>query len=233
MAGRDYLTIGEVVERLRPRYTDLSISKVRFLEEESLIGPERTPGGYRKFATRDVERIEAILRLQKDYFLPLAVIREKLADMDRGRVPDELKGDATVTAPTGRPAVGESVPLESASQALGVPDAFLRELLDYGLVTTHAGDEGPELGPSDVQIAHTAWDLRRYGVEPRHLRMYDNLAEREAALFGQILTPAYRHNTAESKARLAATLADITKATGDLKRELLRRALASTFDGML
>jgi DNA-binding transcriptional MerR regulator len=233
MAGRDYMTIGEVVERLSGAYPDLSISKVRFLEEEGLVAPERTPGGYRKFSAADVSRIEAILRLQKEHFLPLAVIREKLADMDRGRVPEELKGDGAATPPAGRPVEGESVPLASASSLLGVPDAFLRELIDYNLIATHAGEEGPELGPADVQIAHTAWDLRRYGVEPRHLRMYDNLAEREAALFGQILTPAYRHNTVESKARLAATLADITKATGELKRELLRRALAETFDGML
>ena len=227
------MTIGEVVERLSTAYPDLSISKVRFLEEEGLVAPERTPGGYRKFSSADVARIEAILRLQKDHFLPLAVIREKLADMDRGRMPEELKGDAAVANPTSRPAQGESIPLATASAALGVPDAFLKELIDFGLVQTHHGAEGPELAPSDIQIAHVAWDLRRYGVEPRHLRMYDNLAEREAALFGQILTPAYRHNTADSKARLAATLADITKATGELKRELLKRALAATFDGML
>ena len=227
------MTIGEVVERLSTNYPDLSISKVRFLEEEGLVSPERTPGGYRKFSTADVARIEAILKLQKEHFLPLAVIREKLADMDRGRMPEELKGDGAVAGPSGRPAEGESVPLATASSALGVPDAFLRELIDFNLITTHAGADGPELRPSDIQIAHVAWDLRRYGVEPRHLRMYDNLAEREAALFGQILTPAYRHNTADSKARLAATLAEITKATGELKRELLRRALADTFDGML
>jgi DNA-binding transcriptional MerR regulator len=227
------MTIGEVVERLSGGYPDLSISKIRFLEEEGLVSPARTPGGYRKFSAGDVSRIEAILRLQKEHFLPLAVIREKLADMDRGRMPEELKGDSAVAGPTGRPAEGEPVALAGASSALGVPDAFLRELIDYGLITAHAGAEGPQLGPSEIQIAHVAWDLRRFGVEPRHLRMYDHLAEREAALFGQILTPAYRHNTPDSKARLAATLAEITKATGELKRELLRRSLASTFDGML
>ena len=91
MSSRDYLTIGEVVQKLQPSYPDLSISKVRFLEEEDLITPERTAGGYRKFSQKDVGRIEMILRLQRDHFFPLAVIREKLADVDRGRIPAELQ----------------------------------------------------------------------------------------------------------------------------------------------
>jgi DNA-binding transcriptional MerR regulator len=230
--ARDYLTIGEVVERLQPRYSDLSISKVRFLEEEDLISPERTPGGYRKFSTRDVERIEAILRLQKDYFLPLAVIREKLAEMDRGHIPEEL---ARVSDLPGISQVGadEPVPLASASSALGIPDTFLRELIDFGLVGTNAGEGGPELAPLDVRVARTAWDLRRFGVEPRHLRLFANSPDREAALFNQILAPAYRHKTPEARAALVETLADITKTTADLKRELLERALEQQFDGLL
>jgi DNA-binding transcriptional MerR regulator len=89
MTPRDYLTIGEVVQRLEGSYPDLSISKVRFLEEEGLVSPERTAGGYRKFSQADVSRIEMILRLQREHFLPLAIIREKLADFYRGKIPSE------------------------------------------------------------------------------------------------------------------------------------------------
>jgi DNA-binding transcriptional MerR regulator len=231
--GRDYLTIGEVVERLSGRYPDLSISKVRFLEEEGLISPQRTPGGYRKFATTDVERIEAILRLQRDYFLPLAVIREKLAEMDRGHMPDELRRAGEVPGMPGRVPDGEAVALSGAANALGMPDGFLRELIDFGLVTTQSGAEGQEITPSGVRIARLAWDLRRYGIEPRHLRTYVNGADREAALFGQVLTPAYRHKGAEGRTGLAEALSDITKATDELKTELLERALEDTFAGML
>jgi DNA-binding transcriptional MerR regulator len=232
MPGRDYLTIGEVVERLEPRYNDLSISKIRFLEEEGLISPERTPGGYRKFSDGDLDRIEAILRLQKDYFMPLAVIREKLAEMDRGHVPEEL-ARVTDLPGIGHRDADEPVALAGASSALGIPDAFLRELIDFGLVMTSAGDSGPELSPLDVRIARTSWDLRRFGVEPRHLRMFANSADREAALFNQILTPAFRHKSAESRAGLEETLADISRTTGDLKRELLERAVERQFDGLL
>lgn len=86
--SRDYLTIGELVDSLIPAHPDLSISKVRFLEDEGLITPERTAGGYRKFSTSDVARVDLILRLQREHFLPLAVIREKMADLDKGKVPD-------------------------------------------------------------------------------------------------------------------------------------------------
>ena len=91
MSGRDYLTIGEVVQRLEGAYPELSISKVRFLEDEGLVAPERTQGGYRKFSQADVARVEMVLRLQRDHFLPLAVIRDKLSDFDRGRIPAELQ----------------------------------------------------------------------------------------------------------------------------------------------
>ncbi len=233
MATRDYLTIGEVVERLSPRYPDLSISKVRFLEEEGLINPERTAGGYRKFSTADVDRVEAILRLQKDYFLPLAVIREKLAEMDRGHVPEELARVSDLPGITGAGVVEAPVAFATASSTLGMPDSFLRELLDYGLIATSVGAEGPELAPADVRIARVAFDLRRFGVEPRHLRMYVNAADREAALFGQILAPAFRHKSADSRQRLEETLAEITHTTADLKQELLERSLGRQFDGQL
>ena len=109
MSSRDYLTIGEVVQRLQGAYPDLSISKVRFLEEEGLVAPERTAGGYRKFSQADVARVEMILRLQKEHFLPLAVIREKLADFDRGKIPAELQ----------RGAVGMTEPLPLAAEDEG------------------------------------------------------------------------------------------------------------------
>jgi DNA-binding transcriptional MerR regulator len=230
---RDYMTIGEVVERLQVGYPDLSISKVRFLEEEGLVAPERTPGGYRKFSREDMERIESILRLQREHFLPLAVIKDKLDELDRGRVPDELKEPSVAATVAPSIAESETIALTAAPAALGIPDSFLRELIDFGLIETKPGPEGQEISGLDVQIAHVAWDLRHYGVEPRHLRMYMTLADREAQLFAQILMPAYRHKTSDSRGRLVETLADMTRHTGDLKRDLLRRSLARAFDGML
>src|SRR5450759_5780802 len=106
--SRDYMTIGELVENLVPAHPDLTISKVRFLEDEGLVTPERTAGGYRKFTTADAARVDLILRLQKEHFLPLAVIREKLKDVDRGKVPPELR-------PTVASAHTQALPLEPVS----------------------------------------------------------------------------------------------------------------------
>lgn len=231
--SRDYLTIGDVVRRLEGSYPDLSISKVRFLEEEGLVSPERTAGGYRKFSQADVSRVEMILRLQKDHFLPLAVIREKLADFDRGKIPSELASPPVgMTGPLPLVPEDESpLRLDEAQATLGVPPSFIRELAEFNLVSISA-DDGESIERADAQIVHAAWDLRKYGVEPRHLRMYENFSEREAALFAQILMPAFRHRTAESRQKLAETLADLGNLTDELKGRLLRRALASAFEDL-
>lgn len=229
---RDYMTIGEVVETLAKTHPDVTISKIRFLEEEGLVSPERTAGGYRKFTSADLARIELILRLQKEHFLPLAVIRERLKDIEKGKVPADLRpvsgSKAEAVALPFEEA--ETVPLDKAPTALGLPLSFLKELIDFGLVAPAKGETGDELTRNDVEVAHAAWDLRRYGVEPRHLRMYENLAEREAALFAQILMPTLRQRTPEARTKLNETLAELTDVTGDLKRHLLERALARTFD---
>ena len=234
MTPRDYLTIGEVVSRLEGSYPDLSISKIRFLEEEDLVSPERTAGGYRKFSQSDVARVEMILRLQKEDFLPLAVIREKLADFDRGKIPPELaRGPIGMTEPLPLAAEDEGpLPLEDAQATLGIPATFVRELSEFNLVTIERLDGADVIDRADTQIVHAAWDLRKYGVEPRHLRMYENSSEREASLFAQILMPAFRHRTPESKQKLAETLADLGTLTDGLKGRLLRRALARAFEDL-
>ncbi len=232
---RDYMTIGEVVETLQPAFPDLSISKVRFLEEEGLIAPERTPGGYRKFAPADLKRVEMILRLQKEHFLPLAVIREKLADYDKGKVPAEL---SDTSAPDGDAMAlpfedTDPVLLADAPAVLGIPSSFLKELASFSIVEFAEGERGEELSPVDVRIAHAAWDLRRFGIEPRHLRMYETFAEREAAFFGQALNPVFRHRTPETRQKLVEALGELSGSTGDLKSHLLRRALGRVFEDIV
>lgn len=231
MNARDYLTIGEVVQRLEVAYPDLSISKVRFLEDEGLITPERTPGGYRKFSQVDVARVEMILRLQKEHFLPLAVIREKLAEFDRGRIPAELQRTIGVEEPIVR-RVSEEGPLavEDAPSALGVPASFITELAEFGIIDLTSGDSGDAIDRADVASVHAAWDLRRFGVEPRHLRMYGTFADREATLFAQIVLPTFRHRSPETRQRLAETLNELGSLTDQLKGRLLRRALARAFE---
>lgn len=228
------MTIGEVVERLTDTYPDLSISKVRFLEEEGLITPERTAGGYRKFHQSDLARIELVLKLQKEHFLPLAVIREKLADFDKGKVPAELQGSAgssqAVTLPLED---AETVALEDVPSVLGLPTSFILELAEFNLIELVDGAHGQEIAQPDIQVAHVCWDMRRFGVEPRHLRMYETFAEREATFFSQILMPTFRHRTPETRQKLVDTLAELTGHTTQLSSHLLRKALGRVFEDVV
>jgi len=232
--SRDYMTIGELVESLTPAHPDLTISKVRFLEDEGLVTPERTAGGYRKFSTADVARVDLIVRLQKEHFLPLAVIREKLKDFDKGKVPEELRPMVTRPESVAQPFdQSEAVPLEDIPNALGFPVSFVRELAEFGLVKLNKGDRGDELPRGDVAIAHTCWDMRAFGMDPRHLRMYVTAADREADVFKQILMPAYRHRTAETRQKLVESVSELMRLTDELKRGLARRAVADTFEDVV
>lgn len=232
-AVRDYQTIGEVVEKLTPAFPDLTISKVRFLEDEGLITPDRTAGGYRKYHPADVQRLELVLKLQRDNFMPLAIIREKLDDFDKGKLPPELKpaldhGEA-MSLPLEE---AETVPLERVPDMLGLPTAFVRELASFGIVTLVKGERGEELPGPDIGIVHTCWDLRRFGIEPRHMRMYETFAEREATFYQQILMPAMRHRTPEARQKLIETLVDLMRKTSELKEHMVRRAVGRLFEDL-
>jgi DNA-binding transcriptional MerR regulator len=233
-ASRDYMTIGELVESLLPAHPDLTISKVRFLEDEGLISPARTAGGYRKFSSADAARVDLVLRLQKEQFLPLAVIREKLEDLDRGKVSDDLRPMVTRPEVVSLPfEESETLPLEQVPTSLGLSIAFVRELAEYGLIRIAEGERGEELSQIDVRISHISWDLSRFGVDARHQRMYTNFADREAALFQQILAPVYHSKTPESRQKLVEAVAELTRLTDDLKRQLLKRAVADTFEDVV
>jgi DNA-binding transcriptional MerR regulator len=231
---REYMTIGEVVEHLHDKYSDLSISKVRFLEEEGLVSPDRTAGGYRKFSAADVKRLELVLKLQREHFMPLAIIREKLADYDKGRIPAELEPVVAHAEAMALPLEdAQTVPVGKAPDMLGLPEVFIRELAEFGLIQLIDGDHGKEISAVDVGIAHSCWDLRRFGVEPRHLRIYETFAEREVGFFSQILMPTFRHRTPETRQKLVDTLGELTRLTGELKKHMLHRAISRVFEDVV
>ena len=231
---RDYVTIGELVESLQPAHPDLTISKVRFLEDEGLVSPQRTSGGYRKFSPSDTARVDLVLRLQRERFMPLSVIREKLKDLDKGRITEELRPMVTRPEAVSLPfEEAETVTLQDAQSQMGLPVAFVRELADFGLVRIAPGPDGDEIHRGDVEVAHACSDLRRFGVEPRHLKTFANFADREAALFSQILMPSLRHRTPETRQKLIESLDEITALTDELKRNLLKRALADAFEDVM
>jgi DNA-binding transcriptional MerR regulator len=227
-----FLTIGEVVRELKDEFPDLSISKVRYLEEQDIITPERTAGGYRKFSPHMLERLRLSLKLQRDHFLPLHVIREKLRDAERGAVMEDNVGTVSVpvleTMTLALDDAGQ-VALEDVVGSLGVPAEFIRAIEGFGLITIKQTDKGKVLDAADVDVVHAAHDMTKYGMEPRHLRMYETFAERQVSFFAQILLPGARQKSPEASQRTASTLSDLASKADILNKLLLRRAMASEF----
>jgi DNA-binding transcriptional MerR regulator len=202
------IRIGEVVRRLGEEFPDISISKIRYLEDEGLLAPERTRGGYRLFSEDDVERLETILRLQRDEFLPLRVIREELA------------ASGTAERKRRRPAgVGERVEMidrDELCRRAGITPEVAKELEDFGLLAP-AGTGGEKRYPeTDADVAGVCAQLEHYGVAPRHLRTFRTATDRETALLEQLIAPALRARNAE---RRAAGLRDL-QTLGELAQEL-------------
>lgn len=229
--AKDFLTIGEVVRKLQSTYPELTVSKVRFLEDEGLIEPMRTSGGYRKFTQRDIERLEAILKLQKMHFYPLSVIRTKLAAMDRGDEVAELDSTGSEAAQSAVQLFeGSMQSLESVNEILSIPATFVRELAQFGLVEIEKGPSGPVIDGSSFTLIQSAWELRSFGIDPRHLRPFATAADREAVLLAQIVAPTIRSKTPESKRQGNETLRELERLTDSIKRSLLKSALEKQLD---
>ena len=202
------IRIGEVVRRLRDEFPDVSISKIRFLEDEGLLNPQRTRGGYRLFSEDDVERLVTILRLQRDEFLPLRVIR------------DELAAPGAAERKRRKPAgLGERVApidFEELCRRAGVQPEFAKELEEYGLLAPSGSGSEKRYPETDVDIAVVCAQLTRFGVDGRHLRTFRTATDRQASLLEQVIAPALRSRNAE---RRAAGLNDLQALT-DLAQEL-------------
>lgn len=227
---KEHLTIGRLVESLRDRHPDLSISKVRYLEEEGLLSPERTSGGYRKFSARDVHRLEIIMRLQEEHFLPLAVIKKKLAEFDSGKMPPELAGDAGDLL---RISAGNqhAIDADEVSSVTGVSSEAIKELESFGLVNPKLTAQGKVYDSMDAEVLKIFRGLAAYGIEPRHLRMYGTFAQRESTFFSQIVLPAMRQAGNDPKERKKAieALKELSSGTQQLHSMLLKRAMRDDF----
>lgn len=229
--SKTHLTIGEVVEKLKERYPDLSISKIRYLEDEGLLTPERTSGGYRKFSPRDIQRLDVIMRLQTEHFLPLAVIKRKLSDLDMGQVPAELQGAGGIDSLGMPPSDSEQVSLEDVLSATGLSSDTIGELETYGLVKPVKTAQGRVYDSLDVEILKACRGLSQFGIEPRHLRMYGTFAQRESAFFSQIVLPAMHQAGTDEKGKrkMGDVLRDLSRGTQHLHALLLRRAMREDF----
>lgn len=230
---RDYLSIGEVLEAVKADFPDVSISKIRFLETEGLLTPERTPSGYRKFYDYDVKRLRNILSLQRDHFMPLKVIKDRLAAGGEIEVPALQPPPPTAGVATNgasEPAVQAietDVSLDRAglSTAAGLAPDQLSSLIEFGLIADKA--DGPYDG-IDLQAAQAAETLLGYGLEARHLRMYRQMADREAGLFEQVVSPTAKRGDPSAPERVADALDQLVKGSTKLRAALLRATLSGS-----
>jgi len=209
------LRIGEVVRRLSDEFPDISISKIRFLEDEGLLTPQRTRGGYRLFGEDDLERLTTILRLQRDEFLPLRVIRDELSSpgaTERKR-----------RRPTGLRDRVQEVDLDELCARSGVTPDFARELESFGLLSPRGSGHDKRYPDTDVDVAAVCAQLTRYGVDARHLRTFRTATDREAALIEQLVAPALRSRNAERRAGGLHDLQALTELAQELTALLLWR----------
>jgi DNA-binding transcriptional MerR regulator len=218
-------TIGQVVEQLRPEFPDLSITKVRYLEDRGLLSPARTPGRYRKYSPADVRRLRTILTLQRDEYLPLDVIRQRV---DRSVIPASGAPIDPTSAPIRTtPVLRREDPVytwEEAPEAAGVDSEFFRMLAEYHLVDRLA-QSGPVLTESDLEIARICHLLARYGVEPRNLRLLSSSVEREAALIEQVTMPSLRSTHSDKREYGEKMLEDLGALLAQLLHLLLYKEL--------
>ncbi|MCX5232333.1 MerR family transcriptional regulator [Streptomyces sp. NPDC006553] len=227
-AGDRLVSIGTVLNQLRDEFPEVTISKIRFLEAEGLVEPRRTASGYRKFSPQDVERLAQILRMQRDHYLPLKVIREHLDALARGeqitlpapgRRRDLLEGawEQDAEPPTAA-RIGRAELLAAAE----VTETELLEWESYGLISE---TDGGGYDPETVTVARLVADLGRFGLEPRHLRSVKAAADREAGLIEQVVAPLRRHRNPQTRAHAEATAQELAAQSVRLHAALVQTAL--------
>jgi DNA-binding transcriptional MerR regulator len=219
-------TIGGVLGALRGEFPDVTISKIRYLESEELVHPQRTPSGYRKFSSADVARLRYVLAAQRDQYLPLRVIKEHLEALDRG---EELPGQAAPAEAPADEAVGTApMPAAEFAAAAGLTEEQLADCVQFGLV---APDASGQHAPVDLPVARAAAGLARHGIEPRHLRVYRTGAEREAALLEQVVAPVLRARSDDARTRAAEQVAELAALSAQLHGALLEARLREVLGG--
>jgi DNA-binding transcriptional MerR regulator len=210
--------IGAVCRELRDEFPDISISKIRYLEEQGLLAPKRTRGGYRLFDEDAVERLRTILRLQRDEFLPLRVIRQELASPAAGkgrrkRLASGLTGDE------------EELSASELLERSGATPQLVRELEEYGLVQTHGNGADKRYSAVDAEVAAVCAQLASFGIGPRNLRAFRTSADREASLLEQLVGPGLRTRNPERREAALEDLRALAELGQELSQLLFWRAL--------
>ena len=223
------VTIGTVCKALQQEFPDISISKIRYLEDQKLLTPRRTQGGYRLYTQNDIQRLRTILRLQRDEFLPLRVIRQELAGGRAERevtpAPAPADGRSTRRALVSTRDPGALYSLEDVVEETGADPALVRELVEFGVIKGELRAGVRYYDETEREIVRAVSELARYGVGGRNLRVFRSSADREAQLLQSILAPALRSRNPERRREAIEALENLASVTSHLKHLLLIRDL--------
>jgi DNA-binding transcriptional MerR regulator len=229
-AAEKTLTIGSVCRLLGEEFPDISISKIRYLEDQKLVTPKRTQGGYRLYSQDDVERLHTILRLQRDEFLPLRVIRQELATGGAGA--ERRTGARSRRAPQGTPGAPgtRALTIEELLAETGADADFVRELEEFGIVTPLPGGGERRYGDPEAQIVRICRQMSGFGLGPRHLRQFQSAVQRAAGMLEGVLTPSLRARNADRREAGLEDLATLAALTADLTERILVRDVGRIAD---
>ena len=231
MAERAHLSIGEVLSLLQQEFPDVTISKIRFLESQGLLDPERTPSGYRKFYPPDIERLRWILRQQRENFLPLKVIKGRLADVEDGAPADPRPNPAVAfdgdvgPEPLDAGMSGASMSPDELAQAAGLSREAIADLERFGLIEGRTVGADTFYDEDALVVAQVAAGFGRHGIEARHLRMYKVAAERESAFLEQLVTPVLKQRNPAARRQALDTVSELAGLGQNLRSALLRQSL--------
>lgn len=238
MPDAGYLTIGKVVKKLQPQYPDLSVSKVRYLQDEGLLNPSRTPSGYRLYSQRDVHRLETILYLQKNRFLPLSVIKEELERTDSGQPRAAGEEPGAITLPVDDEEVAKRLhPIDRMPELVGTTVSFVRQLSEAGVIELRRSPHGRDLVDGrDFPLIRVCDELRHFGIGPKNLRQYVIAANRESAMFEQALVVFAKkgggvelERTEETRQRFDQAFSRMLGLTNAVRDELIARRIKEPF----
>jgi len=223
------VTIGTVCKALQQEFPDISISKIRYLEDQKLLSPRRTQGGYRLYTQTDIQRLRTILRLQRDEFLPLRVIRQELAggraEREVAAPPAASDGRSMRRALVSTRDPGALYSLEDVVEETGAEAGLVRELVEFGVIKGELRAGVRYYDETEREIVRAVSELARYGVGGRNLRVFRSSADREAQLLQSILAPALRSRNPERRREAIEALENLASVTSHLKHLLLIRDL--------
>lgn len=216
---RSLLSIGQVLAKLSPEFSDLTPSKLRFLEEQGLVTPARTASGYRKFSPEDLDRLRLVLSMQRDHYLPLKVIRQHLHEIDSGANP-ALPNATSLAADS---LLGSRVRYtrEDLAKVSGASLNLLQDAVAAGMIVA-----AESYGEESVLVLTAIAELQRSGIEPRHMRTMKASAEREYSLIERALVPVTHRQDAASKARAAERAHEIARHIETVRSQLLRHVIS-------